>query len=138
MSPGYLEAIGAHLLTGRTIAERDDDAAPPVAVVNRTLAERYFAGADPVGRELLIDDNNTGPRPVTIVGVVDDLRDVELDGPVRPEVFIAMRPDPSGRRVVRRRDPVLGGSFAERPGRLRADLSRTAARGGSRGGLRRD
>ena len=91
VSPGYLAAIGARQVVGRPIAEGDDGAAPPVAVVNRTLAERYFAGAGAVGRELLIDDNNTGPRAVTIVGVVDDLREVDLDGPVRPEVFIAMR-----------------------------------------------
>ena len=91
VSPGYLEAIGARRIGGRLIAEQDDGAAPPVAVVNRALAERYFAGAGAAGRELLIDDNNTGPRLVTIVGVVDDLREVDLDGPVRPEVFIAMR-----------------------------------------------
>jgi ABC-type antimicrobial peptide transport system permease subunit len=43
-----------------------------------------------VGRELQIDDNNTGPRVVTIVGVVDDLRELDLDGPIAPEVFIAL------------------------------------------------
>ncbi|MGH7514716.1 MAG: ABC transporter permease, partial [Gemmatimonadales bacterium] len=90
ISPGYLEAIGTARLAGRGIEARDDGAAPPVAVVNRTLAEGYFKGANAVGREILIDDNNTGPRPVMIVGVVDDMRDVELDGAVKSEVFIAM------------------------------------------------
>jgi hypothetical protein len=91
VSSGYLAAVGARLIDGRLIAEQDDAAAPPVAVVNRTLAGRYFAGTGAVGRELLIDDNNTGPRVVTIVGVVDDLREVDLDGPVRPDVYIALR-----------------------------------------------
>jgi predicted permease len=91
VSSGYLAAVGARLIDGRMIAEQDDAAAPPVAVVNRTLAKRYFAGTGVVGRELLIDDNNTGPRVVTIVGVVDDLREVDLDGPVRPDVYIALR-----------------------------------------------
>jgi predicted permease len=89
ITPGYLEAIGATRLTGRLIADQDDGEAPPVAVVNRTLAEGYFKG-DAVGRELQIDDNNTGPRVVTIVGVVDDLRELDLDGPIAPEVFIAL------------------------------------------------
>jgi predicted permease len=91
VSPGYLEAIGARRIFGRLIAAQDDGAAPPVAVVNRSLAERYFTGGNAVGRELLIDDNNIGPRPLTIVGVVDDVREVGLEGPVPPAVFIAMR-----------------------------------------------
>jgi len=91
VSPGYLEAIGAHRMAGRLFAEGDDGAGLPVAVVNRTLAERYFARGGAVGRELQIDDNNIGPRVVTIVGVVDDLREVDLDGPARPDVFIALK-----------------------------------------------
>lgn len=90
VSPGYLTAIGAHLFAGRLIAPSDDAAAPPVAIVNRTLVDRYFAGMDAIGRELSIDDNDAGPRIVTIVGVVDDIREVDLDGVVRPEVFISM------------------------------------------------
>ncbi len=101
VSPGYLSAIGARRMAGRFIAEEDDGAAPPVGVVNRTLAERYFARSGAIGRELLIDDNNTGPRGVTIVGVVDDLREADLDGPVRPEVFIAMKQvHPDGASLV--------------------------------------
>ena len=91
VSPGYFDAIGARRTAGRFIEEEDDGTAPPVAVVNRTLAEGYFGSTGAVGRELLIDDNNTGPRVVTIVGVVDDLREIDLDGPVQPDVFIAMK-----------------------------------------------
>ncbi|HEY7635596.1 MAG TPA: ADOP family duplicated permease [Gemmatimonadales bacterium] len=90
VSPGYLPAVGASLIAGRLIAEEDDQAGPPIAVVNRTLASQYFGGATALGRELLIDDNDTGPRPVTIVGVVEDLREVDLDGPARPDVYIAL------------------------------------------------
>jgi predicted permease len=89
ITPGYLSSLGARLLSGRAISEQDDAAAPPVAVINRAASDRYFpTGA--VGAQLLIDDNDTGPRPVTIVGVVDDVREVDLDGPVMPEVFIAV------------------------------------------------
>jgi len=90
VSSGYFAAIGARRIAGRLIAEQDDGAAPPVAVVNHALASRYFAGTSPVGRELLIDDNNIGPRRVTIVGVVDNVREIDLDGAVAPEVFIGV------------------------------------------------
>jgi predicted permease len=90
ISPGYLSAIGARLIAGRTIEEQDDGAAPAVAVVNRSMAEQYFEDGA-VGRELLIDDNNTGPRTVTIVGVVENMREVDLDGPVKPDVLISLK-----------------------------------------------
>lgn len=91
VSPAYFAAIGTRRIAGRVIADQDDDAAPRVAVVNRTLAEQSFPGASPVGRDLLIDDNNTGPRPVTIVGVVDDVREVDLENPVTPDIFISIK-----------------------------------------------
>ena len=90
VSHGYLEAIAARRIAGRLIQDQDDGTAPPVAVVNRTLADKYFGASGAVGRELQIDDNNTGPRVVTIVGVVDDLRELDLEGPIAPQVFIAL------------------------------------------------
>jgi hypothetical protein len=73
------------------IADRDDSTAAPIAVVNRTLARSEFPHGGAVGRQILVDDNNTGPRPLTIVGVVDDLRETDLDGPVGFELFLAMK-----------------------------------------------
>ena len=92
ITPGYLTSLGARILSGRAISLGDDGAATPVAVVNRALVERHFPGgaSEAVGAELLIDDNDTGARRVTIVGVVDNVREVDLDGPVVPEVFIAL------------------------------------------------
>jgi len=88
ITPGYLSAIGARVIAGRAVSRGDDAAAPPMAVVNRALAARYFpSGA--IDRELLVDDNNVGPRPVRIVGIVDDLREVDLDGPATPQIWIA-------------------------------------------------
>ncbi len=99
ISSGYLTAIGARLIAGRSIEDDDDVAAPPVAVINRAMAEKHFATGGAVGRELLIDDNDTGPRRVTIVGVVENLRDIDLDQPVKPGVFISLKqvhPDGAG------------------------------------------
>ena len=89
-SPGYLEAIAARPVAGRLFAEQDDGSAPAVAVVNRTLAETFFAKGRAVGSSILLDDNSSGPRALLIVGVVDDLREVDLDGPIRPEVFTSL------------------------------------------------
>jgi putative ABC transport system permease protein len=53
--PGYFETVGIPLLAGRAIDERDHAEAPAVAVINETLARRYWPGEDPVGRRLSYD-----------------------------------------------------------------------------------
>ncbi|HSL69903.1 MAG TPA: ABC transporter permease, partial [Longimicrobiales bacterium] len=81
ITPGYLSAAGAQLRAGRDFARSDHQTAIFTAIISRALAERYFEGTDPLGRQLLIDDNNDGPRPVTITGVVENMRHVDLEGP---------------------------------------------------------
>jgi len=91
VSPAYLASIRAHVGAGRGFAESDDASAPAVALVSRALANRYFDGNDPLGQELLVDDNDTGPRPVTVVGVVEDMRHVDLQGPPPYDIYIPLR-----------------------------------------------
>jgi len=90
VSPDYLSAIGAGVVAGRAFTEADDTTAIPVAIVSRAFAERHLPG-DPIGRQILVDDNNTGPRPVTVVGVVGDMRHVALDGQRTDDIFIPLR-----------------------------------------------
>ena len=91
MSSGYLTSIGARVVAGRGFAESDDAAAPPVALVSRALAARFFGGTDAVGQQVLVDDNNQGPRPLTVVGVVQDLRHVDLEGPPTYDIYVPLR-----------------------------------------------
>ena len=52
VSAGYFAAIGQPLLAGREFAERDDNEAMRVAVINETIARRHWPGEDPVGRRV--------------------------------------------------------------------------------------
>ena len=70
--PGYFETLGIPLLRGRAFDERDRADAAPVAVVNETMARRYFGTVDAVGRRFLYEDEPDAP--VTVVGVVRDVR----------------------------------------------------------------
>jgi hypothetical protein len=65
---GYFETMDIRLLKGRTFAKTDDAMAPAVAVVNATLARRYWPNGDPIGKRLLA--LGRGGRSVEIVGVV--------------------------------------------------------------------
>jgi len=78
VTPGYFRAIGIPVLRGRAFTERDDGGSPRVIVVNDALARQYFAGEDPIGRDL---DRGR------IVGVVGDVRQSGVDRPVTPEIF---------------------------------------------------
>ncbi len=78
VSPGYFEIFGLRRLAGRTFGETDGVDAPPVAVVSRSFAERFFPGLSPVGRRIRAGGAD---RPwVTVVGVVSDLSFGGLDG----------------------------------------------------------
>jgi predicted permease len=105
VTPGYFSALEVPVLRGRnfTDADRLTDAelnatnAPPpgVAIVNDALAARYFPGENPVGRTLVLYDDQTFGWSRTIVGVVADVRSHTVADPAGPAVFIphAQHPD---------------------------------------------
>jgi predicted permease len=88
VSPGYVGAVGIRLLQGRNILDTDRDPAPPVALVNRTLADR-FLGPSPLGAHLRLHDNSQGPRLVEVVGVVADVKQSALDAAPTNDVYLA-------------------------------------------------
>ncbi|HEV8200299.1 MAG TPA: ABC transporter permease [Candidatus Polarisedimenticolia bacterium] len=85
---GSFRALGVPLVAGRMFDAHDGPDAPPVALVSRGLARRFWPEADPIGATLHIDDNDSGPRPVTIVGIVGDVRHLGLDSDPEPHLYI--------------------------------------------------
>jgi hypothetical protein len=79
VTAGYFDALGVPLLDGRTFDTRDTPETTPVVVVTETWAARYFPGESVVGKQL-IEGGNTSD-PVTIVGIVGDVKFDGLDGP---------------------------------------------------------
>ncbi len=70
VTPSYFEVVGLPLVAGRGFTDRDDDAAPLVAVVNERMAARLWPGTDPLGRTFELAKREAGP--LTVVGVVRD------------------------------------------------------------------
>ncbi len=74
-----LDTLGIRLLRGRMIQERDTASTPWVAVINKTFADRHFAGQDPLGQAIRVSIGRAGqgartePQPRQIVGVVADV-----------------------------------------------------------------
>lgn len=90
ISPDYLAATGTRLNEGRPFTEDDRAQAPRVALVSAALAER-FLGAMPIGKRLMINDNNSRPRPVQIVGIVDNVRHISLDSAAELDIYLPLR-----------------------------------------------
>jgi predicted permease len=73
VSPLYFNTMSIPLLRGRFFTDQDNRDSKPVIIVNDALAKRYFAGEDPVGKQLTLEDAKNG-RWLTIVGVVGNIR----------------------------------------------------------------
>jgi predicted permease len=89
VSAGYLPALKARLVSGRFFTSDDDSSRPGVVVINETLARMYFPGQDPVGQKIA-DDEGGQPTVWEIVGVIGDVREGPLDGPLAPAEYFPM------------------------------------------------
>ena len=89
VSPGYFAALGIRLLRGRFIDETDREESPTAVVITESFAQRAWPGEDPVGRQIIVG-NNQG-QPWTVAGVVSDLRDQSLDQEPRPLMYLTFR-----------------------------------------------
>lgn len=90
VSDGYLQALRVPLLEGRHFTDGDRAGAPPVAIINRAMARLYFPDEGAVGRRIRTTDGSGSPW-LTVVGVVGDVRQMGLDLPARPELYVPYR-----------------------------------------------
>jgi putative ABC transport system permease protein len=82
--PAYFETLGVQVIAGRLFTEHDDERSQPVVIVNETMARKFFAGEDPVGRRLRIAGVDGADAWMTIVGVTSSVRTDGLDEPAAP------------------------------------------------------
>jgi predicted permease len=88
ITPGYFEAMGIRLVSGRSLGVRD--AVPgnlPVVVINQRMARRCWPDADAIGQRFSFE----GDQWLSVVGVVTDTRQWGLEGPPMPEAY-SVRP----------------------------------------------
>ena len=96
ISADYARTLGTPLVRGRMIADSDAANTPFVVVVNETLARKYFAGADPIGRQIDLGGKDTGMvKPFTIAGVLADQVDRSVGGEVQPFIMIPAQQVPT-------------------------------------------
>ncbi len=117
-TPGYFDALGVRVVHGRDFGDRDRLDAPFVAVVNEQLAKDAFPGVDPIGRTIRAGLDSL--EPMTIVGIVQDVRTRGPARPVQAEIYFPFEQHPGPATmlnlVVRAEagDPLAAGAAAAR------------------------
>jgi putative ABC transport system permease protein len=102
ITPGYFEALGVDVESGRLPADSDDAKAVPIVVINEAAARTFWPGQEAVGKRLKVAGTdpfsaalNGAPEPwLTVVGVVRNVKNDNLTNEARPEIFVpfAQRP----------------------------------------------
>jgi predicted permease len=96
VSGDYARTLGTPVVRGRMIGDEDVAVTPFVVVVNDTLAKKYFAGNDPLGKQLDLGGKDTGMvTPYTIVGVLADQVDSNVGGAVQPFILVPQQQIPT-------------------------------------------
>jgi predicted permease len=89
ISGDYAAAMGTPIARGRMIADGDVASTPFVVVINETLAKKYFAGKDPIGKQIDIGGKDTGMiKPYAIAGVLADQVDSSVGGAPQPLILV--------------------------------------------------
>ena len=106
VSPNYFRTMGITLLNGREILTTDSARSPLVGVINRSMAQKYWPGENPIGKTIIASHTvvvsssqgsriESKPQELKIVGIVGDIRQLGLDAPPYPELFIPYTQWPS-------------------------------------------
>ena len=88
VGPDYFATMGIPLFSGREFLRTDDENAPLVAMVNRTMVSRYWGGQDPIGRRLQVKG-----RWARVVGVVADSKYESIHEAPKPFFYVPLRQD---------------------------------------------
>ena len=114
VTPDFLKAMGTRLVSGREFTERDNEAAPPVALISETVARRYWPHSNPLGSHVSVlarvysGKQAHAEQPLQIVGIVKDTRNDNLWSP-QANIYVpfAQKPAAGVFLVIRGSGPPL-------------------------------
>ena len=120
VAPDYFSTMKIPLLAGREFHDSDTAGSAKVAIINHTLARRYFAGRDPLGRRIVFGRGDVQPD-IEIVGVVQDSKHEDAVTPIAPFVYLPLAQEKSAAGIT------LYVRTAQDPRALAATLRATVA-----------
>ncbi|HXW90022.1 MAG TPA: ABC transporter permease [Terriglobales bacterium] len=107
----YFRTLGIRLIRGRMFGEQDNWNSQHVALISQSLARQRWADQDPIGQVIEFGNMDGNLKPLTVVGVVGDIRARGLDLPPGPIIYVdyrqrGMKPNSSPTIVMRSAAPV--------------------------------
>jgi predicted permease len=87
----YFRTLGIPLIRGRMFGEQDDWNSPHVAVISQSLAWQRWPNQDPIGQVIDFGNMDGNLKPLTIIGIVADVRASGLDRPPSPIIYVNYR-----------------------------------------------
>jgi len=94
ISPQFFASMGMPLLRGRDLTEQDDATRARVVIIDRTAADRYFPGQDPIGKRISLwtdgEEKDSKPVWLEIVGIAPEVHQFGLDDIPRPSAYFSM------------------------------------------------
>lgn len=86
VSPNYFSTLGIPLKSGRALSAQDMTKSPRVFVINEALAQQYFGGTNPIGRQVTLNYLNSRMSG-EVIGIVGNVRQDEPGKPTLPELY---------------------------------------------------
>jgi putative ABC transport system permease protein len=96
VTPGYFQAMGISLISGRYFDERDADTAPPVGIIDETMASSYWPNEVPIGKRIKLGGMQSKQPWMTIVGVVRHVHYRTLEARSRVQLYWPLAQRPTG------------------------------------------
>jgi predicted permease len=94
ISPGYFPVMQASLVSGRFFADSDEDGKQPMAIIDESMAHRYWPDRDPLGRRVRFGPNPAVPW-MSVVGVVKDIKHDGLDINGLSHIYVPLYQNPN-------------------------------------------
>ncbi|HEY7497473.1 MAG TPA: ABC transporter permease [Vicinamibacterales bacterium] len=114
VSPGYFATVGTRLLQGRDFTPADRGPAPRVAIVNDSLARRFFPDASPLGRRIAMG-RDSRRQELEIVGIAADAKYRNMKEPQRAIVYLPLALQAPGRNLFVEVRPAAGSAAIVEP-----------------------
>ena len=87
ISPDYFRTLSIPLKQGRSFDEHDNTGSVPVAIINETMAHRFWPNENPLGKRFKLGPPDSSNPWITIVGIAGDVKQMGLDAPVKSEMY---------------------------------------------------
>jgi len=130
VTDAYFKTLGTTVVAGRDFNSGDTPSSSRVAIVNQSMARKYFGVLNPIGRSLRLQEGTAVGRPFEIVGVVEDAKYGTLRDEMAPTLYLTRNQDSASGTVAPFELRAAGGEPGALTGSVKSairDIDRSAS-----------